>query len=125
MKARNILDAIRCAGCWLFRFYQQPYNKEWNRYLNYLIDKCEVKDEGIHTISFDDNGVKITVWKHENNKFYSYGHQYLSFGDTGDIYEFRPSFFTMIKLSNLVDSREQERRDAFVSELASKLRKAK
>lgn len=123
MKRKNILDAIRCAGCWLFRSYQQPYNKEWSDYLNYLIDNREFKDESRHTISFDDDGVKITVWT--SNKFYSYGHQYRSLGDTGDIYEFRPSFRTMIKLSNLTDGREQKRRDAFVNELAKKRRNKK
>lgn len=121
MKARNILDAIQYGAIWLCTRFQRPYCKEWDDYLNYLIDECGVVEEGDCTITFSDHGEKVEVWK--ENKYYAYGHQ-RNFGER-DAYEFRPSFRTMIKLSNLVDSREQKRVDAFVSELAKKRRNKK
>lgn len=119
MKRKNILDAMQYGAIWLCTRFQRPYCKEWDDYLNYLIDECGVVDEGDYTITFSDHGEKIEVWK--ENKYYAYGHQ-RNFGER-DAYEFRPSFFTMIKLSNLVDSREQKRVDAFVSELAKKVKR--
>ncbi|EPH9898208.1 TPA: hypothetical protein ACHWKL_004127 [Providencia stuartii] len=119
MKLKNILDAMRCGANWLFGMYQRPYLKEWDDYLNYLIDECGVVEEGDCTITFSDHGEKVKVCK--ENKYYSYGHQ-RNFGER-DAYEFRPSFITMIKLSNFVDSREQKRVDTFVSELAKKVKR--
>ncbi|HHP7419548.1 TPA: hypothetical protein ACSC6I_000655 [Providencia rettgeri] len=119
MKRKNILDAIRCGVNWLCGMYLRPYCKEWDDYLNYLIDECGVEKESNCTITFNDRGEKVEVWK--ENKFYAYGYQY-KFGEP-DAYQFRPSFRTMIKLSNLDDSREQKRVDAFVSELAKKVKR--
>ncbi|MBQ0268540.1 hypothetical protein [Providencia huaxiensis] len=119
MKARNILDFIWFGTHWICGLINHPYRKEWDDYLNYLIDECGVVEEGDCTITFNDRGEKVEVWK--GNKPYSYGHQY-KFDKQGS-YRFRPSFRTMIKLSNLVDSREQKRIDAFVSELAKKVKR--
>ncbi|HGI5213732.1 hypothetical protein GKR56_17125 [Providencia alcalifaciens] len=119
MKARNILDAIYCGVNWLCGMYLRPYSKAWNDYLNYLIDECIVVDESDCVITFNDNGEKVEVWK--ANKYYSYGYQSKIWNS--NVYEFRPSFITMIKLSNLVDCREQKRVDAFVSKLAKKVKR--
>lgn len=119
MKRKNILDVMQCGVNWLFRIYQRPYLKEWDDYLNYLIDECGVVEECSCTITFNDNGENVKVWK--ENKYYAYGHQFKSL--SGEAYEFRPSFRTMIKLSNLVDSREQNLVNAFACELKQKVRK--
>lgn len=123
MKLKNILDAMQCGANWLFWMYQRPYLKEWDDYLNYLIDECGVVEERSCTITFNDKGEKVKVWK--ENKYYAYGHQYGT--DLDEEYEFRPSFITMIKLSNLVDNREynrkQNRVNTFANELRQKVRK--
>ncbi len=119
MKLKNILDAMRCGANWLFGMYQRPYLKEWDDYLNYLIDECSIVEECSYTITFNDRGEKVKVWK--ENKYYAYGHQYGTGLD--EEYEFRPSFRTMIKLSNLVDSREQNRVNSFAQKLKQKVKK--
>lgn len=118
MKLKNILDAMQCGANWLFGMYQRPYLKEWDDYLNYLIDECGVVEERSSTITFNDKGEKVKVWK--ENKYYAYGHQYGA--DLDEEYEFRPSFITMIKLSNLVDNREHNRKQNRVNAFANKLR---
>lgn len=102
MKLKNILDAMRCGANWLFGMYQRPYLKEWDDYLNYLIDECSIADERDCVITFNDGGEKVEVC---------------------EAYEFRPSFRTMIKLSNLVDNREQNRVNIFANELRQKVKK--
>nr|WP_318605844.1 hypothetical protein [Proteus mirabilis] len=99
--------------------YQRPYLKEWDDYLNYLIDECSIADERYRVIIFNDGGEKVEVWK--ENKYYGYGNQHNVSG--GEAYEFRPSFRTIIKLSNLVDSREKNRVSSFARELKQKVRK--
>ena len=70
MKARNILDAIQYGANWLCTRFHRPYCKEWDDYLNYLIDECGVVEEGDCTITFSDHGEKVEVWK--ENKYYAY-----------------------------------------------------
>lgn len=119
MKRKNILDAMQCGANWLFGMYQRPYLKEWDDYLNHLIDKCGVVEECSCTITFNDNGENVKVWK--ENKYYAYGYQYKFPSD--EAYEFRPSFRTMIKLSNLVDSRKKNRVSSFAQKLKQKVKK--
>ncbi|EPJ8338482.1 hypothetical protein M0H57_001095 [Proteus mirabilis] len=66
MKLKNILDAMRCGANWLFGMYQRPYLKEWDDYLNYLIDECSIADERDCVITFNDGGEKVEVWKKIN-----------------------------------------------------------
>lgn len=119
MKRKNILDAMQCGANWLFGAYHRPYLKEQDDYLNHLIDKCSVVEECSCTITFNDNGENVKVWK--ENKYHAYGHQYKFPSD--EAYEFRPSFRTMIKLSNLVDNREKNRVNIFANELRQKVKK--
>ncbi|QOR44358.1 hypothetical protein M9445_00800 [Proteus mirabilis] len=119
MKLKNILDAMQCGANWLFGMYQRPYLEEWDDYLNHLIDECSIVDERDCVITFNDGGEKVEVWK--ENKYYAYGNQ--NNVSSGEAYEFRPSFRTMIKLSNLVDNREQNRVNIFANELRQKVKK--
>lgn len=117
MKARNIIDAINCCLLWVFCMYRHKYLRCWSVYLNYLINECEVVDEDTFNIVFEHNGKKVCVWK--GCKFYSFGNQNKNHHQ--GIYECRPSWLVMIKLSNLISDRERERQRICIEKYKSEI----
>ncbi len=88
-------------------FYHQKFNKGWNKELKGLLSSdYELKQNLINdeylTINFYKDDKTYQVWI--GNKQYSYGHLYQIDGTyTHKKLQYRPSIWTMMKLSNLVD----------------------
>lgn len=102
----TIMLIIHCLCGLVFNFfYQQKFNKQWDEELQDLL-KCDYKLDSLNseyiTIDFYKDDKTYQVWI--GNKQYSYGHLYR----VEDTYvhnklQYRPSIWTMMKLSNFVD----------------------
>jgi hypothetical protein len=106
----NWLSAIISTIC---GFNQNKYDLQWSDRLNYLIENCKWKvdfhedlyntmdEPEAFTITFDDNGRKITVWC--GNFPYSFSSPYRN-GNTNVNLKVRASIRTMVKLKEMFDS---------------------
>ena len=82
----------------IFFMYQQPYNKDWDKKLNELLDEY---GSNVVVSRYCATLGEYDVWI--ANKWYAYGNAYMKNSvSVGRRYEFRPKFRTMLRLDKTV-----------------------
>lgn len=115
----------------VFRFYQNPYSKEWDTVLNELLDslengKCSAEIKN-YCICFKFEKEVYEVWV--ANRWYAYGNlcakQKANANWSNDIpreYQYRPKFSTMIRLNNVCKNLESVQYKAEINQIYASIR---
>lgn len=91
----------------LTRFYQRPFNKEWDILLNKILDNDSELKVGKHTAEYEFEGIVYSIWI--SNRWYAYAHLNAFNGDTvGSCLEFRPKFKTMLRLYDVTKQKQTD-----------------
>lgn len=91
----------------LTRFYQRPFNKEWDILLNKILDNDAELNVGKHTAEYEFEGIVYSVWI--SNRWYAYAHLNEFNGNRVESrLEFRPKFKTMLRLYELTNQKQTD-----------------
>lgn len=94
-------------GNTVFRMYQKPFSRDWDKRLNEVIEHGKVVRAGEHTIEIQHNGIVMSIWT--SNRWYSFGNlHYINGKYVPEELQFRPRFKTMEKLWELYQRERSE-----------------
>lgn len=91
----------------LTRFYQKPFNKEWDTLLNKILDNGMELKVGKHTVEYNFEGCVYSIWI--SNRWYAYANLNAFNGNTLEsCLEFRPKFKTMQRLYEVTKQKQTD-----------------
>jgi hypothetical protein len=91
----------------LTRFYQRPFNKDWDTLLNEILDNNTELKVGKYTAEYKFEGCTYSIWI--SNRWYAYAHLNAVNGNTlYSCLEFRPKFKTMLRLFELTKQKQSD-----------------